>query len=430
MYVFLLAWRYFYSRIVNYVAVLAVALCVMVWLVVMGVLDGVLVDMQKRIRSHGEHVSLSFGLDMATLKEFERAQAALRKLPEVLGVTPVISGEGVVEGAGFRIPVIVYAIDLQREIRFSGLPEQVQGRKLDRSSPVWAAADINPGKRPGMIMGKAAAQRLGIQIGDEVSLGGIPHGGNKIKRKRFVVGNLFKSGNYVRDSYYVFIPLREAQDLYVHPALTVGGSTRVQLFSVWLKDPQQAASLEATIAQVVRQALPDIRFNSDNWQRRWQRESQAMVHENMLQEIIMVLMNLSGGFCVFAILFTLVSLRVRDIGLLRCIGCERSRVVFVFMLVGFIIGLGGALLGVAGGYFLTADIDPRLGPRIAVWYNFFTGGVMFPPHLFEVEKLPIHRDGLKVLIYAASAVVISTLAAVYPAVWAGRRQPVEALRDG
>ncbi len=189
--------------------------------------------------------------------------------------------------------------------------------------------------------------------------------------------------------------------------------------------------LEEKVYQTVLQTLGPRRFRTRTWQRQWRTISEGMAYENRLQELILLLMNLSGGFCVFAIIATMVSKRSRDVGLLRCIGGTRTGVVCTFLLVGLIIGLAGSALGLGAGYALAEPglffADGR--PLVDYLHREIMGEPLYPPRMFLVGGVkPIF--GAKVLIYALGATLISVLAAAYPAIWAGTREPVEALQNG
>ena len=95
------------------------------------------------------------------------------------------------------------------------------------------------------------------------------------------------------------------------------------------------------------------------------------------------------------------------------------------------IGLAGAVAGTLGGYLLAEPgLFSALGGRPLVDWLFhqITGDPLYPPRMFLVGGVqPIF--GWKVGLYAGAAVLISLLAAAYPALWAGSREPLEALRD-
>ncbi|MCX7933654.1 MAG: hypothetical protein N3A66_00160, partial [Planctomycetota bacterium] len=240
--------------------------------------------------------------------------------------------------------------------------------------------------------------------------------------------NIFRSGSPWKDDAAVYIPLAVAQQLFL--AGSAAADTVAPIFSVWLTEPDRANDLEEKVLVSICRALGRRDGRSYTWQKSWRTISEGMEYENNLQEIVLALMNLSGGFCVFAILATLVSRRVRDVGLLRCLGAGRAGVGLVFLLVGFFIGLAGTAFGTLAGYLLA---EPGLffsneRPLIDWIFERFTGHPLYPVRMFEITGFqPIF--GSKVIYYAAGALVVSLLAALYPAVWAGLRQPIQSLRE-
>ena len=113
--------------------------------------------------------------------------------------------------------------------------------------------------------------------------------------------------------------------------------------SFFLNNPQQANELEVPI---LKQIVPALGLSyrgvySTTWQRRWKSIHDGMAYENMLMEVVLFFMNISSGFCVFAVLATLASRRVKDVGLLRCLGARRINTVGIFLLVGLLIGSYG-----------------------------------------------------------------------------------------
>jgi ABC-type lipoprotein release transport system permease subunit len=131
----------------------------------------------------------------------------------------------------------------------------------------------------------------------------------------------------------------------------------------------------------------------------------------------------------------------------------------VFLMVGLFIGVAGGSLGVLSGAFLagpaiseTVDGEWRLAgggaaqtppapgerpgdrrPRLDRWYEAVTGQPLYPPRMFGVADeagLPTVMYPWKLGLYFLAAVLVSVLAAVYPAAWAACREPMSALREG
>lgn len=443
MYILRLAWRYTRSRWVNLVAVLAVAMALTVQIVVMAVLDGQIDFMKDRVRNLGEQVSLEYGSVGPDLATFAKAAEAIEALPNVTGVTPHVRAYGLLEYRNRTHPIEITGIDLAAEARYSQLPEHMLHVVVDSDNPSWAHSDVKDLKYPGLFLGRGVADNLGI---DPPAVAHIVYqvpGRDGFERKPVVVTSAFASGSWIADGYGAFVPLSVAQDI------RFGSRPKdrrdvISTFSVWLNELDAADDMKEAVAAAAQEAVNSpYEPGVSTWVDRWESMAKGMVNENRLQEIIMVLMNLSGGFCVFAILATLVSGRLRDVGLLRCIGASRMGVVSVFLLVGLMIGLVGSAIGLAGGTFLTshttvASVDEngkpyeRVTPRVDAYYEAITGQPMYPPRMFGIQGakgLPVKLTWWKIRWYVAGAVLISVLAAAYPAVWAGRVEPVEALHD-
>lgn len=459
---FQLAWRYATRRLVNYIAMAAIALALAVQIVAMAVLDGMLADLEKRLRNLGEQITLRVAADLPTRTDFDQAAAALVKdIAGVKAVTPLVQKIGFVEGSGGAEYVWVQGIDLAAELAHSSLADHLLDFKPNRDAPDWESPD-----RPGMFMGEQLARRLGVRAGQEIELYNATRGANEsieVSSQRFLIKSLIRSGVYERDSYGVYIPIDEAADFYYAPDY-MDAADRVEMFVLWLDDPNQADNLEAESAALAGDTLlrltgEDPRIVSNTWQKRWSQIAQGMKHENNLMELVLFLNDAASGFCVFAILVTLVSRRIRDVGLLRCIGASRRGVLSVFLTVGLIIGVVGGALGVLAGCFLAGPIvsetvnnEKRLAgggavetpvgpgeneadrrPRIDRYYEAITGQPLYPPRMFGVADeagLPTVIYPWKLALYFAAAVLVSVLAAVYPAAWAACREPMSALREG
>ena len=80
----------------------------------------------------------------------------------------------------------------------------------------------------------------------------------------------------------------------------------------------------------------------------------------------------------------------------------------------------GVALGVGAGYLVGLNLSE-------IW-EFLTGQPFYSPQLFGHTSPPVIYVW-KVAVYAAAALVISLLSALYPAVSAGCREPVTALKE-
>jgi lipoprotein-releasing system permease protein len=84
------------------------------------------------------------------------------------------------------------------------------------------------------------------------------------------------------------------------------------------------------------------------------------------------------------------------------------------MLEGVMIGGIGTVFGVVTGLVLALGL---------LWF-----GVRLDPDVYYVDRLPIAVDAVDYTLVALSALVITTIATIYPALAASRLRPVDGIR--
>jgi putative ABC transport system permease protein len=108
--------------------------------------------------------------------------------------------------------------------------------------------------------------------------------------------------------------------------------------------------------------------------------------------------------------------RTREIGIMKAVGAAPGQLIIVFLIEGALIGLVGGVLGLLAAWCASYPGD--------AWVKSMVSG-KFP---FELEDPLFVFPGWIVASVLSFAVVVTTLAAVYPARRAARIDPVAALR--
>jgi putative ABC transport system permease protein len=108
--------------------------------------------------------------------------------------------------------------------------------------------------------------------------------------------------------------------------------------------------------------------------------------------------------------------RTREIGTLRAIGMHRLRVLRMFMLESFMLGLMATVVGVAAGAGIAAALNAAHIP-VPSGLQFF----LLSPHL----HIAIHRSLL--LSAVVTITLVTGVAALYPSLRAARLRPVVAM---
>src|SRR5207302_5910208 len=122
-------------------------------------------------------------------------------------------------------------------------------------------------------------------------------------------------------------------------------------------------------------------------------------------------------------LITVTVQKTREIGIMKALGANTWQIVWVFLTQGMVVGFFGNVTGLA------------LGMALIRWRNEFKELLanvlhieIFPPDIYEFSSIPAEVVPHDVAIICVSAFVICSLAALIPAYFAARLDPVKALR--
>jgi ABC-type antimicrobial peptide transport system permease subunit len=233
-----------------------------------------------------------------------------------------------------------------------------------------------------IILGKRAAESLDLQVGDTLRITG----------SAFRVVGIYETGTGLEDGAAV-VPLLEAQALTLRPRL-------VSVIYVRLDDPDEADAVEAR----VERRFPDLSISTSSG---FASEEQLL---DMLDSIGIAIAGLAvviGGIIMTNTLFMSVFERTREIGVLRSLGWGRWRVLGLILGEAIVLALLGGVAGVTLGVLAVVAINES-GSVLGVF------GSQFSPDLF-VRAL-------------GTVVVLGVVGGAYPAWWASRLLPIEALQ--
>jgi lipoprotein-releasing system permease protein len=122
-------------------------------------------------------------------------------------------------------------------------------------------------------------------------------------------------------------------------------------------------------------------------------------------------------------LVMLVKNKSRDIAILRTIGASQAAILRIFVMAGVSIGLSGTLMGLLLGVLFCTNIT-----AIQNFVEWISGTAVFSADVYFLAHIPAKIDWTEVGVIVAITTLLSVLAALLPALWASRLDPVEALR--
>jgi lipoprotein-releasing system permease protein len=115
--------------------------------------------------------------------------------------------------------------------------------------------------------------------------------------------------------------------------------------------------------------------------------------------------------------------KTKEIGVIKALGATSGKILRIFLLQGFIVGVFGVAVGVGLGLLTVHNINP-----ISHFLSRVAGIDVFPRDIYNFPEIPAFLSIGDLLTIAGSALIICTLAGLVPALRAARLEPVEALR--
>ena len=285
--------------------------------------------------------------------------------------------------------------------------------ELRAAMPPVAGRFLPEGDALAVYVAEVAARKLRIEVGDEVSFVVQTPQGAVNSLDATVCGAFRKGAPWYDNAFYV--TLGAAQSLMDWP----GGATNVK---VLLDRPGSLAAARGAVEAAVAAADPrplaeGTRVRVESWTEAG-RFSWAIIQANQAALVMLsgFLFAAAGVGVVNAMLMS-VRERTREIGTMRALGMRRSRVVRLFVLEGMALGVVSAVVGALVGGTVVLALAATGIPMTVASLAWMAGGDVLFPALVPASLLKA----------TLSIVLLSTLAAVYPAFSASRLEPREAL---
>jgi lipoprotein-releasing system permease protein len=378
-----------------------------------GIMTGFKEDIQAKILGTTAHIIVQDRMKDG-MSDYDPVTKQVATVPGVVAATPFVLKQVLLTTQTGVQGIVIRGIDPQREGMVTELAKNLSaGQLADLSRPVKVKqppADDPTGpavetEKPGIILGKELALRLGVFVGDTVNVvspvGPISAIGMVPKIRTFAVVALFQSGMYEYDSSLAYIDLAEAQKFF-NMGQTVTG-IEIKVTDVF-RAAETARSVEHSLG---------FAYGARDWMQMNRNLFSALKLEKTMMFLLLVLITIVASFNIVSTLTMIVTEKQKEIAILKAMGATRKSIRRIFMLNGLIIGLSGTAIGIPLGYAFLWLIQ-----------TFWT----FDPTVYYISRIPVHVQAMDVLLVAGSAIVISFAATVFPSLQAAKLEPVAALR--
>ena len=266
-------------------------------------------------------------------------------------------------------------------------------------------------------IGKELAISLDLIVGDEITLMSTSNlqtpFGNLPLQEKFVISSVFTTGLAEFDQNVIFMPFQNAESLFDI------SETDIDL-EIFLKKPEKVEKVEK-----IKNNVQKI-FN-DHYVYSWTDLNKsffgALKVERNVMFIILTLIIIVAAFNIISGLTILVKNKTKDIAILRTIGGGKGSIARIFFLIGFSIGLFATITGVVMGVLFSYYIEDI---RILITSIFNVS--LFPEEIYFLSQMPSEINLGYIFIVSFFSLLITFFATIFPALFAARLDPVQALK--
>lgn len=405
--------------------IVGIAVGVCAFTVILSVMGGFVDGLKKRLLRVEPHIEVIVASGFGRIQaDAELLQKIANSSPRIIGVSPFLKTDVILQSK--RKPTTAVMIGVAPEsaenvMQFSQYFSDTDSSFFQLSQEIapFDADDFSEsapddpevlkrGTFPAIFAGKKMLDNLSIDSGDRVTListqpdEGI--GGFAPFQQPAVVAGSFHTGSLTHDSKVVFANLELVQNF-----LDARGEwSGVQIALDDAMDADRAALEMNTV-------LTGLGLRAKPWTESNKALMKALKLERWGMSFVLYMVILVGCFSITITLVLAVRRKSREMAILRSIGLRRRDLGLLYLCKGGSVGVVGVLIGLTLGLLLLQFVSTV---PLSMFESAYAG-----------NGLPVLISWSDLLTVAFASVILSIVAAVWPAVEVMRIDPVETLSD-
>lgn len=384
--------------LITVISIIGVGVGVMALVIAVAVQSGMRDTLETNLLSATAAVRIEEREPSGGIDGWEEIRRKLAALPHVTSAVPALYEQGLLN-ARYAEPV------------------SIKGIAVDPGTPIPAAlrhmkgsfeALRQDGDRPPVIVGSRLADKIGASLDHpRISLlnptGRVTPNGVEPSVEPLEMAGTFESGFYDIDSTFAYMSLRDTQQVFQLADV-------VNAIELNLDDRDRAPEVAQAADAIIGPKLQAIS---------WEQDNANLVNSFKLDRLVALvtisLIQLVAALMILVVLIMMVMEKYRDIAVLMSMGARVEQIRRIFILEGALIGGAGTALGLVLGYVISFLADHYH------WLH-------VDAQIYGLSYIPFETHWVDGVWIAATAMVVSLLATLYPARNATRIAPVEALR--
>lgn len=236
---------------------------------------------------------------------------------------------------------------------------------------------------------------------------------------RFTIVDLYECRMAEYDDTFVFVPIEKLQLL--RRMIASDGTKMATQILIKAKPGVKIEELRDRLRN--SEEFPEQLYEIETWKDQQATTLAAVATELSILNVLLFLSIAVAGFGILAIFFMIVVEKTRDVGILKSLGASGNGIMQIFLFYGLTLGVIGAGLGMALGFWFVANIQ-----EIADFLSRIMGHEVFDPSIYMFHQVPAIVEPSTVVWIVVGALFIAIASSVLPALRAARLKPVDALR--
>lgn len=309
---------------------------------------------------------------------------AISRIPGVQDAAPMVYGDVVLDYGSKTFAVQVYGVDPLKQTQVTTIGDNMIQGDFSRLKTT----------ANGVVLGSGVASLIGAKLEDNISISS-PTGGLTIAK---VVG-IFQTGVTPVDYSRVYMLINDAQTL-------LDKKNIISSIIIRTDDYNRAEEIAKQIEGISG-------YKTESWQEANANFLKIFNIQTIITNFITGALLVVAAFGVLNILIMAVLERVNDIAILKSFGYSRTDITLIYVFQGMMIGLIGSVIGLI------------LAKLAIEWLRLLP---IQMEGLVRVEGLLMSEHTSTYVTAFVAAIVVTILAAVYPARRAAKYDPVDVIR--
>ncbi|MCF7932760.1 MAG: ABC transporter permease [Acholeplasmataceae bacterium] len=380
-----IAWRFLMSaKRQTLVIILGISVGVSVQVFIGSLITGLQEDLVDTTIGSSSHVTVYPDQDNLSFDDYDQVIQTImtsKSKEELTVISPALDLGGILDVDGTKKEVFLRGFDFETSEKIYKIEDKlIQGTMPDAIDEV--------------VLGEGLAKDLGVTVGDTLTIEIIG-----LTRTLTVSGIVDYGVAVLNDTWGV----TKIETMHA----IVGTNTHATSIEMQINDVFAAE----TIASELEVLFSDDSYVTTNWMSLNQELLSGLEGQSISSLMIQVFVIISVVLGIASVLAITVMQKSRQIGILKAMGITNRDASNVFLLEGFILGIGGAIGGIV------------LGLGLSYSFTTFALGPDGNP------VVPLSIDPGFILLSAMIALVASTLAALIPAIKSKKMTVIEVIRN-